>query len=185
MAKCPVCDSRKGKRQCVIANGLVCSLCCGTIRKEDLCLDCPYYQKPKRKYNEVPSFSTNEMHDSVQLTEYSNAIEGAFCAYDVENNKTLNDADAIKILELLIDKYHFKDAQINSDSPFLLTGFDFVDAVICEDLAGIDERVLVKVLCILYFVAKRRTKTGREYMNVIHTYVGPRISSGVRALSQL
>lgn len=185
MAKCPVCDSRKGKRQCVIANGLVCSLCCGTIRKEDLCLDCSYYQKPKRKYNEVPSFSTNEMHDSVQLTEYSNAIEGAFCSYDVENNKTLNDADVIKILELLIDKYHFKDAQINSDNPFLLAGFDFVDAVIREDLAGIDELVLVKVLCILYFVAKRRTKTGREYMNVIHTYVGPRISSGVRALSQL
>lgn len=184
MAKCPVCDSRKGKRQCVIANGLVCSQCCGTIRKEDSCLDCSYYQKPKRKYNEVPSFTTHQMHDSVELTGYSNVIESAFCAYDIENNKTLKDADVIKILELLIDKYHFKDAEINCDNPFVLAGLDFVDAVIREDLAGIDELVLVKVLSILYFVAKRRTKTGREYMNVIHTYVGPRIGSGVRVLSQ-
>lgn len=183
MAKCPVCNSRKGKRQCVIANGLVCSQCCGTTRKEDLCLDCSYYQKPKRKYNEVPSFTTSQMHDSIELTECSNTIEGAFCTYDIENNKTLNDADVIKILELLIDKYHFKDAEINCDNPFLLAGFDFVDAVIREDLTDIDELVLVKVLSILCFVAKRRTKTGKEYMNVIHTYVGPRISSGVRVLS--
>jgi len=101
-----------------------------------------------------------------------------------KNNKTLNDADVIKILELLIDKYHFKDAEINCDSPFLLAGLDFVDTVIREDLTGIDELVLVKVLSILYFVAKRRTKTGREYMNVIHTYVGPRIDSGVHVLSK-
>lgn len=173
MAKCPICDSRKGKRQCVIANGLVCSLCCGTIRKEDLCLDCSYYQKPKRKYNEVPSFTTNQIHDSVELTGYSNAIEGAFCAYDIENNRILNDADAIKILELLIDKYHFKDTDINCDSPFLSAGFNFVDAVIGKDLTGIDELALVKVLSILHAVVKRLTKTtGKEYMNIIHSYAG-------------
>lgn len=182
MAKCPICNSRKGKRQCVIANGLVCSLCCGTIRKEDHCLNCSYYQKPKRKYNEVPSFTVNQMHDSVRLTDYSNTIEGAFCTYDIENNKTLNDADVIKILELLIDKYHFKDTEMNCDNPFLLAGFNFVDAVIRENLADIDELELVKVLCILYFVAKRRTKTGKEYMNVIHKFVGQRIGSGIRIL---
>jgi len=172
MAKCPVCDSRKGKRQCVIADGLVCSLCCGTIRKEDLCLDCSYYQKPKRKYNEVPSFTTNQIHESDVLTGYSNAIEGALCAYDVENNKTLNDADAIRILELLIDKYHFQDNEISCDSPFLSAGVDFVDTVIGKDLAGIDELVLVKVLSILHAVVKRLTKTGKEYMNIIHSYTG-------------
>ncbi len=177
MAKCPVCDSRKGKRQCVIANGLVCSLCCGTIRKEDLCLDCSYYQKPKRKYNEVPSFTTNQIHDSVELTGYSDAFEGAFCAYDSENNKSLNDADTIRILELLMDKYHFKDAEINCDNPFLLAGFNFVDAVIGKDLAGIDELVLVKVLSILHAVVKRLTKSGKEYMNIIHSYAGPKTGS--------
>lgn len=183
MAKCPVCDSRKGKRQCAVANGLVCSQCCGTIRKEDVCLNCSYYQKPKRKYNEVPSFTIGQMHASLDLTDYSNAIEGALCAYDSENNKSLNDAGAIKILELLIDKYYFKDAEPNCEDPFLLAGFNFVDVVIRKDLADIDELELVKVLNILYFVAKRRTKTGKEYMNVIHTYVGPRIGPGARVLN--
>jgi hypothetical protein len=174
MAKCPVCDSRKGKRQCVVVNGLVCSLCCGTIRKEDLCLNCSYYQKPKRKYNEVPSFTTNQVHESEQLTGYSNAIEGAFCAYDVENNRTLKDADAITILELLMDKYHFKDAEISCDNSLLLAGFDFVDAVIGKDLAAIDELELVKLLSVLHVVVKKLTKTGKEYMTIIHSYAGPK-----------
>ncbi len=177
MAKCPVCDSRKGKRQCVVANGLVCSLCCGTIRKEDSCLNCSYYQKPKRKYNEVPSFTTNQIHESAELMGYSDAIEGAFYAYDIENNKTLKDADASKILELLIDKYHFKDAEINCDNPFLLAGFNFVDAAIGKDLADIDELVLVKVLSILNVVVKKLSKTGKEYMNVIHQYLGEKLAS--------
>ena len=184
MAKCPVCDSRKGKRQCAISNGLVCSVCCGTIRKEELCLNCSYYQKPKRKYNEVPSFTASQMEANIQLNDYSNAIEGALCAYDIESGNSLKDADAIKILEMLIDKYYFKDAQINADNAFLLAGFNFVDAVIAEDLTGIDELVLVKILAVIYFVAKRRTKIGREYMTVIHQYVGQRIGSGVRVMNQ-
>jgi hypothetical protein len=185
MAKCPVCDSRKGKRQCAIANGLVCSLCCGTIRKEDLCLNCSYYQKPKRKYNEVPSFTASQMEASDDLAECSNAIEGALCAYDIENSQRLKDADAIKILELLIDKYYFKDTQVSCDDPFLLEGFNFVDAVIGKDLVNTHELVLVKLLGVIYFVAKRRTKSGREYMNVIHQYVGHRIAPGIRALDTL
>lgn len=120
----------------------------------------------------MPSFTTNQVHESDVLTGYSNAIEGAFCAYDIENNKALNDADAIKILELLIDKYHFKDTEINCDSSFLSAGFNFVDAVIGRDLAGIDELELVKLLCILHAVVKRLTKTGKEYMNIIHSYAG-------------
>jgi hypothetical protein len=181
MAKCPVCNSRKGKRQCVIMNALVCSLCCGTIRKEEACSGCSYYQKPKRKYNEVPAFTTNQVHESEQLTGYSNALEGAFCTYDVENNRTLKDADVAQILELLLDKYHFKDAEINADSPFLLAGFNFVDTVIGKDLAGIEEQELVKLLSVLHFVVKKLSKTGKEYMNVIHQYVGHKTDSEVPA----
>ncbi|MDD1624863.1 MAG: hypothetical protein LUQ56_01160 [Methylococcaceae bacterium] len=58
----------------------------------------------------MPSFTSSQMNDSDQLIDYSNAIEGALCAYDVENNKSLKDVDAIKILEMLIDKYYFKDS---------------------------------------------------------------------------
>ena len=54
MAKCPICNSRKGKRKCLISDSFICSLCCGNIRKAETCLGCTFYQKPKRKYNEVP-----------------------------------------------------------------------------------------------------------------------------------
>ncbi|MDD1613156.1 MAG: hypothetical protein LUQ56_01155 [Methylococcaceae bacterium] len=53
-----------------------------------------------------------------------------------------------------------------------------------EDLVDIDELVLVKILAVICFVAKRRTTTGREYMNVIHQYVGQRIGSGIRVLGR-
>ena len=77
MAKCPICNSRKGKRQCLIAGSPVCSLCCGKIRKPDLCLECRFYRKPKRKYNDVPAYSVSEMDGNLELEAYGNVIEGA------------------------------------------------------------------------------------------------------------
>jgi len=36
MAKCPMCNSKKGKRVCkLVKNQKVCSLCCGTTRNTD------------------------------------------------------------------------------------------------------------------------------------------------------
>ena len=43
----------------------------------------------------------------MELESYGNSIEGALCAYDIENEEKLKDSDAIRIIELLIDKYHF------------------------------------------------------------------------------
>ena len=102
MAKCPICNTRKGKRKCLIADGLICSLCCGNTRTEKACSKCVFYQKPKRKYNEVPAYSVSEMDGNMELESYGNSIEGALCAYDIENEGKLNDSDAIRIIELLI-----------------------------------------------------------------------------------
>ena len=72
MAKCPIYNSRKGKRQCLIAGSSVCSLRCGNTRNPDLCLEYRFYQKPKKAfkpskyfyYIEVnKSFDKNEHHD--------------------------------------------------------------------------------------------------------------------------
>lgn len=112
------------------------------------------------------------------MTAYSNTLEGAFCIYDVDNNRTLKDADVTKILELLMDKYHFKDVEINCDSPFVLAGFNFVDTVISKDLAGIEEQELVKLLSVLHYVVKKLSKIGKEYMNIIHQYAGPNAKAG-------
>lgn len=61
MAKCIICSTKKGKRKCQITDGMICSLCCGNTRIEETCSECTYYQKPKRKYNEVPSYSPSDI----------------------------------------------------------------------------------------------------------------------------
>jgi hypothetical protein len=184
MAKCSICNSRKGKRKCLIADGLVCSLCCGNTRTEEACSECVFYQKPKKKYNEVPAYSVSEMDGNMELESYGNSIEGALCAYDIENEGKLNDSDAIRIIELLIDKYHFQDQEIEQEHQTIVNGFNYVDKSIREDLKDVENEKIVKVLGVIRFVAKRRTKTGREYMNVIHQYVGQRVGSGMRILRQ-
>jgi len=184
MAKCSICNSRKGKRKCLIADGLVCSLCCGNTRTEEACSECVFYQKPKKKYNEVPAYSVSEMDGNMELESYGNSIEGALCAYDIENEGKLNDSDAIRIIELLIDKYHFQDQEIEQEHQTVVNGVNYVDKSIREDLKDVENEKIVKILGVIRFVAKRRTKTGREYMNVIHQYVGQRVGSGIRILKQ-
>jgi len=184
MAKCLICNSKKGKRKCLISNGFICSLCCGNVRKEDVCLECSFYRKPKRKYNEVPAYSASEMSGNSELESYSNAVEGALCSYDIENGNKLRDSDAIKIIELLIDAYHFKDSQVEMDSQIIANGAKYLDDIIKGDLNDVDTETIVKILGVIRFVANRRTKTGKEYMNIIHQYVGQRIGSGIRILQQ-
>ncbi len=184
MAKCPICNSRKGKRKCLISDSFICSFCCGNIRKAETCLGCAFYQKPKRKYNEVPKFSVSDMDGNTELESYSNAVEGALCSYDIKSGNKLRDSDAIRMIELLIDMYHFKDTKVEADSQIIANGLIFLDDVIREDLKDVDNEVIIKILGVIRFVAKRRTNTGREYIKIIHEYVGQRISSGVRVLQQ-
>ena len=184
MAKCPICNSRKGKRKCLISGGFICSLCCGNIRKAETCLGCAFYQKPKRKYSEVPAYSVSDMDGNIELESYGNAIEGALCSYDIKSGSNLKDSDAIRMIELLIDMYHFKDNKVEADSQIIANGLIFLDDVIREDLKDVDNEIIVRILGVIRFVAKRRTNTGREYMKIIHQYVGQRISSGVRVLHQ-
>jgi antitoxin component HigA of HigAB toxin-antitoxin module len=124
------------------------------------------------------------MDGNMELESYGNSIEGALCTYDEENENKLSDHDAIQIIESLIDIYHFKDQRTKEESPLVLNGIKYLDNVIKEDLNNLNEEVLVKILGVIRFVAKRRTKNGREYMNIIHQYVGQRIVSGIRLLSQ-
>ena len=67
MSKCPVCGSRKGKRQCQVHGALVCSLCCGSSRAPTACRGCDYFKAPERRYGDLPRYSTQEMEDSTEL----------------------------------------------------------------------------------------------------------------------
>jgi hypothetical protein len=184
MSKCPICNSRKGKRKCRIVDALICSQCCGNTRAEETCSGCVFYRKPRRKYDEVPAYSVSEMDGNIELESYGNAIEGALCAYDIESGGNLKDRDAIRIIELLIDKYHFQDLQMAQEPPIIVNGVHYLEKSMDEDLKDVANEEVAKVLGVIRFVARRRTKIGREYMAVIHQYVGQRIGSGIRVLQQ-
>ena len=182
--KCPLCNSRKGKRRCLIADGSVCSLCCGQTRNEDTCQNCSFYKEPKlnRNYKEVPSYSTKQMEASIELQDFSNAIEGSICSFDNQTGNTIYDTVAIRIIELLLDKYHFNDEILKFDNELIQNGFDHVNQTIENDLQDVPRETIIKVLGVIHFVAKRRTTGRREYLKIINDYVGGHVAPGLRVL---
>jgi hypothetical protein len=184
MAKCLLCGSRKGKRQCEPQNGLICSLCCGQHRRAEKCVGCFYYKEPKpvkRNYGVVPRFSTQTMDDDWDLQEISNSIESTLCLWDRSFQGALKDDSALSVLERLLDLYHFKETVEISEEP-IGTGYQMVLDVIQKDLLDIPEETIVKILGVIHFVAKRRAKGGRDYFDVIQQYVGVRVGPGIRIL---
>ena len=181
MAKCPMCNSKKGKRVCkLVENQKVCSLCCGTTRDTN-CIGCEHYKTPQesRKYTVVPKYSIQDIESSLTLQGYSNEIESMLCKIDKEHDLELKDEFALNIYKLLIDKYYFQDKIFTFKSELLKDTFELLVDVI--EYNDIEEETLIKLLGVLYFISNRRTKGGREYFNVIQHYVGG--GSGIQMLS--
>ena len=104
------------------------------------------------------------------------------CAFDNETGNQIKDEDAIKILELLLDKYYFKEEAVEISNPIIARGFHLVQGVIETDLKDVPEEELVKVLGVIRFVARRRARGGRDYLSIIQQYVGERVAKGMRVL---
>lgn len=172
MAKCPFCN-RKAKRRCLLADvDSICSACCGSVRKEDTCSTCSYYQPPRRSYKKITAYTPGEMNASSVLQRISDVIESAICDYDFEASWNLTDPIAIRILELLFDQYYFQDTCPQEEDEIILLGFKQVAKKIQKKLKSTANEELIKVLGAIYFVATRRSKGNREYLNIIRQYVG-------------
>ncbi len=179
MAKCPICQSRKGKRVCLLHTSPLCTPCCGEIRQSETCSTCEYYQDRviHRKYHELPAYSTVEMENSFHLQDYSNAIESAFVTLDSEHG-TVNDAIAREAIEYLFDKYLFQDQPAPLRKDLVISTARFVEHVVQQDIEDPDFALFIKVLGTVYQSVCRRTQGGREYMRVIAKYVGVRVGPG-------
>lgn len=179
--KCPICKSKKAKRQCLLV-GSICSSCCGSERKKELCSGCVYYRDPVHNYSDVPSYTTTEMADSLELQYLANAIESAIVEFDTSSKLTLHDSVYINILEKLLDVYHFQEEHVKSDDAFFEAGFEHVAAAIKNDLEDTDHNTITKILSVLRFVARRRTEGYREHITFLHKFVAARIGKGIRIL---
>lgn len=172
MAKCLICNSRKGKRKCKAVDALVCSLCCGQSRDTEKCTDCSFYKDAShnRNYGKVPYYGTQQMADSIALQDIANIIESTLCAFDNETENNLTDKTALQLLELAFDKYHFNDSELVFSDPALETPFKKMSQLIENDLADTPGEQLIKVMAAIYRSIQRRTNGGREYLSFVQQY---------------
>lgn len=122
--------------------------------------------------------------ENFDLQDYANAIESELCAFDSGQEYQLKDESALRILELLQDKYYFNDINLNSEDKIIVQGFERVNRAIGKDLPEIPAETISMIIATIYFVAKRRTEEHREYLDFIHEYVGRRLGTGIRALGK-
>lgn len=176
MAKCPLCNSRKGKRKCLATQDLVCSMCCGDFRNAEKCGGCPFFKDERlsRSYSKAPYFSLPEMADNQRLQACADVIESAIGQFDLAHHHNIADKQVSRLLELLLDKYFFGDSTFEFADELEAEGFGLIDQAILDDLGVLDNHEVSKVIGTIYRSIRRRTEGGREYLKFIAPFVGVR-----------
>lgn len=185
MSKCSVCGSRKGKRKCAPANGLVCSQCCGQTRRRECCEGCAHFREVRSagRYLDIPRFSLQDMDSDMEMQSYAHTIEATLCMWDLHHECRLTDPSAMSVMEMLLDKYYFGDSTVWRGEALLRQGFKLVVQAIEQDLYDVPDDTIARILAVIYFTARRRTEGQREYLEFIHRYVGWRAGPGTRVLA--
>lgn len=179
--KCPLCQAKKAQRACHVTGAPICSRCCGESREKSICLDCIYYRPPVKNYRKITYYAPYEMDGYPEREAISEVIESALTTFDFEKKDSLNDLIAIRIIEMLLDVYFFKEPPQPSEDVLTQEGFNAVQDAINKSLNQVPHDELVKILGAIYFVANRRTTGKREYLDVIRRYVGVNMKNGLRA----
>ena len=174
MAKCTICASRKGKRKCKTTETFICSPCCGETRSLIQCVGCSFFKdaSANRNYRQVPHYSTEEMANSMELEGISSVIEMALCRVWAADGENVNDRVVSRLVEMLLDRYHFNDAETQSDDRVLMAGWQRLDRTIKDELGGVPAEKLVKVLAAVYRSIARRTNGGSNYLEFVSQFTG-------------
>jgi hypothetical protein len=174
MAKCPICNTRKGKRKCLFHENFICSLCCGETRAAEKCGGCSYFVDTRsiRNYKKIPHYALQRMSDDIQLQDEANVIESAFCQFDNQLDDRPDDHFFMKIAELLMDRYHFKDEKLDFANNLEERGFEAIDGIIQKDLASLQPDEIARLLGTIYRSILRRAGKGWDYINFIQDQVG-------------
>jgi len=125
----------------------ICSLCCGESRDKEKCEGCSFAQASlaTRNYKDVPYFSTQEMADSLALEDIARVIESGLCQVWRLDKANVNDRTAARLVELMLDRYHFNDAELPITDP---------------------------VLAAVYRSIHRRTMRGQGYLQFVSQFTG-------------
>lgn len=174
MAKCTICNSRKGKRKCKTSGTFICSLCCGGSREQEKCEGCSFFRSATadRNYRSVPNYSTKAMAASVELEGIADVIETALCRVWVADGENVNDRTAARLVELMLDRLHFNDEGQPIADPALAAGHQLFSRMIDKELSHVPAEKLVKVLAAVYRSIQRRTIGGSSYLEFVSRFTG-------------
>ena len=174
MAKCTICNSRKGKRKCPATETFICSMCCGESRESEKCAGCTFFGAVStcRNYRGAPYFSTEEMAASPALHAIAEVIESALCLVWESDGRNVNDRTVARLVELMLDEYHFNDGGRTIADPVLAAGHQMLSRTIRDDLSHVDAEKLVKVLGAVYRSIQRRTVGGSSYLEFVSRFTG-------------
>lgn len=182
MAKCTICDSRKGKRKCKSTETFICSPCCGESRTQEKCEGCSFFKdaSANRNYRHVPHYSTEEMANSSELEGISDVIETALCRVWAADGENVNDKTVSRLVEMQLDRYHFNDTETQSDDPVLTAGHQRLTKTIKDEMGGVAAEKLVKVLAAVYRSIQRRTNGSSSYLEFVSQFTGIGCINGLR-----
>ncbi len=178
MAKCPLCNSRKGKRKCLATESFVCSLCCGDFRNVEKCAGCSFFKDDKsiRNYSKTPYIPLREMAGNLEMQDAARVIESALCEFALAHRQSVADRQVSRLLELLLDKYFFGDPTFNFQNELEKAGFELVDQAIQDNFEGLGNENVSEIIGAIYRSIKRRTNGNREYLEFItRRHVGMRL----------
>lgn len=110
------------------------------------------------------------MDSNLQLQNISEIIERELCRFD--KGYVIVDETAKRIIERLLDKYHFRESSIVFENNFEKVGFVSVKNLIEKNRREIPDEVIVKVFGAILRSIKRHTNGKREYLDFIDHFVG-------------
>lgn len=112
------------------------------------------------------------MADSHALESIALVIEESLCRIWAGDHQHVDDRTAARLVELMIDRYHFNDEKPRTDTPVLAEGFRFFSHTIGNKLSHLPPEQLVKVLAAVYRSIQRRTIGGTSYLQFVSEFTG-------------
>lgn len=170
MAKCIVCQARKGKRKCQKNEAMICSLCCGQTRGEETCQGCSFFKGPApRNYGKLPYFEAQEMAKYSDLQDLGELFEKTMAQVDQKMIGDMDDGLTVSLLERLLDKYHFGE-EISSTGERVGQTVTLFFEIIANELEFVADDKLTMVLGAIRRAVKRRTDGRRAYLDFISRF---------------
>ncbi len=174
MAKCTICNSRKGKRKCMATDSFICSQCCGESRSAKKCNGCSFFKgsSARRNYRRLPFFTIEQMECSPEKERIAMVVENKVSLIWNRNKAYVNDGTVQQLVEMLLDGYHFGEDPSTIDDPLLADCYRELYEEIEEELTDVTAEHLVMVLGAVYRSIQRRTNGGCSYLQFINRFTG-------------